>query len=237
MDVNSVIDATYPLTRGEEILSNLFYTMHELSEQASKMKLDPHVLTGWGPQIWDTVQRMEEKHGVEMTAEAVRRVWRATEHEQPWLYYPSGMYVDEQVEWGDRVTMEMQEVARKLEEELKNMEETSIEEEDEGIIADDFGGMEKPVKKKAKRPRYVSPRERADMVKVNKATSDDYRRLRRSLQQMISRREKAGVDMSSIKIPNIPKRITDASARELQRLINKINDAFRYLGGGRYRGM
>lgn len=71
---------------------------------------------------------------------------------------------------------------------------------------------------------------------VTRATKKDYERLRSNLMKLIRRREKLGLDMSKYRL-GIPKKITDASARQIQRTINKIKDDFRYLGGGRYRGV
>lgn len=78
--------------------------------------------------------------------------------------------------------------------------------------------------------------EEAERRKLEKqATESDYRRLRGNLLKLIGRRKASGLDLTGL-IPEIPKKITKGSVRQIERLMERVKSDYRYLSGRGYRG-
>lgn len=164
--------------------------------------------------LFSRIEGLVDEYGIEIVGTVLEIKRHSLNITDPSLYYePSNTalgqaYDDYQEEWVNNVIYELYEMANEMQEQL----EAEAKEEDEG-----------------------ETREKAKATKQE--IEQDYKRERKRLQSLLSRRKKAGVDVSDIEIPGIPKKVTAGSIRRLQKLAQKIKTAFRYLSGGRYRGM
>lgn len=115
------------------------------------------------------------------------------------------------------ISNEIDEIMRKLEEE----DERRQREEEE--------------RRKEEEEREKRRQERERRKKEQQEIEAEYEKTRSNLLRQVSRRRKAGLDLSDM-VPDRPKRITRGSINNLNRIIEKIQDEYRYLSGRGYRG-
>ena len=197
------------------VINNFEFTLEEACRRLSKSGKDDVGILYPDRELFARINDLAQEYGVDIVGTVLEIKRRGLNITDPTLYYePSmrtayGAAVDEyQEEWVKGVLYDLYEMANEMQEQL----EAEAKEEDEG-----------------------ETREKAKPTKQE--LEQDYKRERKRLQSLLSRRKKAGVDVSDIEIPGIPKKVTAGSIRRLQKLAQKIKTAFRYLSGGRYRGM
>lgn len=156
--------------------------------------------------IMPKINDLKERYNIKALAWGLEEARRDVRFDQPWLYY-------EFHEWAQGFRDQVAFVT-------KFIFRTTYYTED------------------AQRDLQKHEKEEQEQKESKKFQQEDlekeYRKLRKNLQSLIRRREKAGIKVG-IRIPSIPKIITGGSIRRLQSLIDIVKDTYRYLQGRGYR--
>lgn len=208
-------------------LSNFDKELEDYSERANPNFKGREGLTGAAGRFLEIVQEWREKAGDEATAAALEKTRGRMNLTYLALYYDArqGSEVEEMQDQSEaEFDFWMNEFIFELLEEPEEAEEDTYGPEDEGETYQPFEEEIGTAKPEPEPPKMSK-----------KELEAAYRRVRKELQKLISRRKKAGVDVK-IEVPDKPKKITAGSIRRLEGLKAKVKSDYRYLVGRGYRG-
>lgn len=197
------------LTESEarQVINN-FYTLLETNSAAYGNRSDVKYTGGAGETV-DTIESFINSVGEQIVGSCLEEARKGINFNDPYFYYETNNagIIDLQDSMNEQFESQLGELIQELQEMIKEAEEKEREREKE-----------------------------EETRKTKNELEAEYARARKQLQSLIRRREKAGVEMLGIKVPKIPKRITQGSINRLLRMSANVKSEYRYLSGRGYKG-